>query len=137
MGRGTCSGWRMASWRGSAWTRSTAGSRSWGSRSAKGRAVFRRRSSGAPLFRRLLFIPVCALAAAAPASAASPHAVLRHAEAVMHGQAAKQGAEPTAALKELATRLSSLQGEARVRARRMLLRPSDGAQPGETAYTVP
>ena len=55
----------------------------------------------------------------------------------MHGQATKQGSEPTAALKELATRLSSLQGEDRVRARRILLRPSDGAQPGETAYTVP
>jgi len=88
------------------------------------------------LFRRVLFTLLCALAAAAPASASSPHAVLKKAEAAMQGHAGR-GVEPTVALRDLAARLPDLHGSDRERARRMLLRPVPGQeQYGETAYTV-
>jgi Big-like domain-containing protein len=89
------------------------------------------------LFRRLSFIWLCALAAAAPASASSPHAVLSKAEAAMQGRAGR-GVDPTGALRDLAVTLPRLHGGDRKLARRILLRPVPGEeQYGETAYTVP
>jgi hypothetical protein len=90
------------------------------------------------VLRRLSPILACLLAAAAPASASTPHAVLRKAEAALEGHAGKPGVEPTAALRALATRLPALRGADRVRARRLLMRPVEGrTQDGESAYSVP
>src|SRR5437764_3464079 len=102
------------------------------------------------MFRRIVPISMLVLAAAAPAGARSydfgtvgatsggksPLAVLHKAEALLGGRARK-APEPTPLLKQLAVDLPRLNGSARVRAVRLLARPTQNeAAPGESGYSV-
>src|SRR4051812_27940205 len=73
---------------------------------------------------------------AASAEPKSPQAVLVNAERVLQGRG--RGQEPSLVLRELATRLDALHGSERTRARRILMRPTQGeVSEGEQGYAVP